>query len=159
MIRLAEYEDIDTILDIYRIARAYMRDNGNPTQWGDGYPSGELLTGDIERRRLYVYMENERIHGVFAFEIGIEPAYARLENGSWKKDGPYGFIHRVASDGSVKGVFGHCVNYCKTQTSHLRIDTHHDNHTMQHLIVKNGFEPCGIIYLEDGSPRLAYQYV
>ena len=30
---------------------------------------------------------------------------------------------------------------------------------MQHLIEKNGFVPCGIIHLEDGSPRLAYERV
>ena len=28
---------------------------------------------------------------------------------------------------------------------------------MQHVLEKNGFVPCGIIYVEDGSPRIAYQ--
>ena len=27
---------------------------------------------------------------------------------------------------------------------------------MQQLLEKMGFTPCGTIYLEDGSPRLAY---
>ena len=30
---------------------------------------------------------------------------------------------------------------------------------MQHLFEKNGFKKCGIIYLEDGSERLAYQLI
>lgn len=30
---------------------------------------------------------------------------------------------------------------------------------MQHKIEKNGFTRCGIIYITDGSPRIAYQKV
>lgn len=39
----------------------------------------------------------------------------------------------------------------------MRIDTHENNKVMQHLIKKNGFQECGIIYVEDGSPRIAYE--
>lgn len=28
---------------------------------------------------------------------------------------------------------------------------------MQQVFEKNGFERCGIIYVEDGSPRIGYQ--
>lgn len=41
----------------------------------------------------------------------------------------------------------------------IRIDTHQDNKSMQRLILKNNFEYCGIIYVEDGSERLAYEKV
>lgn len=44
-----------------------------------------------------------------------------------------------------------------TQIDSIRIDTHRDNKPMQHLLNKNGFRYCGIIYLEDGDERLAYQ--
>lgn len=30
---------------------------------------------------------------------------------------------------------------------------------MQHLILKNGFEQCGIIHIADGSERIAYEKV
>lgn len=30
---------------------------------------------------------------------------------------------------------------------------------MQHVLEKNGFVRCGIIHLENGDPRIAYQYV
>lgn len=39
----------------------------------------------------------------------------------------------------------------------LRADTHADNKIMQHLLEKNGFARCGIIHVEDGTPRVAYQ--
>lgn len=37
------------------------------------------------------------------------------------------------------------------------IDTHKDNKITRHLIEKNGFAKCGIIYVADGSPRIAYE--
>ena len=58
-----------------------------------------------------------------------------------------------------KGSFSECLNFCKGLISHIRIDTHHDNRTMQHLIEKHGFVRCGIIHIYDGSPRIAYEYL
>ena len=77
--------------------------------------------------------------------------------GSWLSDAPYGVIHRVASDGRMPGVFHRCAAFCRARCANLRIDTHHDNHTMQRLIEGAGFRRCGVIYVEDGSPRIAYQ--
>ena len=34
---------------------------------------------------------------------------------------------------------------------------HADNKIMQHLLEKNGFARCGIIHVEDGTSRVAYQ--
>ena len=34
MIRLAKYQDLPKILEIYEYARQFMRAHGNPTQWG-----------------------------------------------------------------------------------------------------------------------------
>ena len=36
-------------------------------------------------------------------------------------------------------------------------DTHADNAVMQRLLEGAGFVRCGIIYTDDGSPRIAYQ--
>lgn len=55
--------------------------------------------------------------------------------------------------------FGESSFFQKKKIGHLRIDTHADNHIMQHLILKNGFEQCGIIHIADGSERIAYEKV
>lgn len=44
MLRKANISDIDEIMNIYTIAKETMRNNGNPTQWSDKYPSRELLS-------------------------------------------------------------------------------------------------------------------
>lgn len=158
MIRLAKCEELDAVMGIYAIARKYMADNGNPTQWPASYPNREILKKDIQGDQLFVYVEKNEIHGVFVLIIGPETTYSHIEDGSWKNDNPYGTIHRVASDGTVHGVFNRCLDFCLQRISNLRIDTHKDNHTMQHLIEKFGFEKCGTIYVRDRSPRIAYQY-
>lgn len=155
-IRNALQKDLDDILRIYARAREYMKHSGNPTQWGENFPPETLINDDIREKRNYVVEADGGIHGVFAFILGDDPTYARIE-GAWKSDASYGTIHRIASDGEVKGIFAAAIAFCKTRSAHLRIDTHADNKTMRHAIEKAGFKECGIIYIEDGSPRIAYE--
>lgn len=155
IIRKATERDLPRILDIYAIARQRMKETGNPNQWKDTYPSRELLLSDIAKEWLYV-MEEEEIEGVFVFFVGVEPTY-RIIDGAWLNDHPYGVMHRVASGGRIGGMVGRMVEYCRTVTPELRIDTHHDNRIMQHQVEKLGFVRCGMIYLENGDPRIAYQ--
>ena len=153
----AKETDLPRILEIYDIAKAYMRASGNPNQWNGAYPDPETLRTDIEKQRLYIYKKNGNIHGVFMLLLEEEPTYAYIEDGSWREETPYGTIHRLAGDGEVKGLFAKCVAFCEGKVKYLRADTHFDNHTMQHLLEKNGFERRGIIYLKNGDPRIAYQ--
>ena len=153
----AKEADLPRILEIYDIAKAYMRANGNPNQWNGAYPDLETLRTDIEKQRLYVYKKDGRIHGVFMLLLEEEPTYAYIEGGSWREETPYGTIHRLSGDGEVKGLFAKCVAFCEKKVPYLRADTHFDNHTMQHLLEKNSFERRGIIYLKNGDPRIAYQ--
>ncbi len=153
----AEKKDLPRTLEIYAHARAFMRKNGKESQWRDNFPPQELLLADIEAGNLYVVKERERIHGVFAFIIGEDPAYAVIEQGGWLSDTEYGTLHRVAGDGEAKGIFNRIVSFAGRRSPHLRIDTHSDNQVMQHLITQNGFSRCGIIHVADGSPRIAYE--
>ena len=153
-IRKAVTEDLPEILKIYEYARGFMRRTGNLEQWAGGYPYREVLEQDIALGQLYV-VEDGALCGVFAFIPGIDPTYNYIE-GAWHYDSPYAAIHRVAASGTRRGILGLCVEYCAARCSHLRIDTHRDNVVMQRALEKQGFAPCGVIYLENGDPRLAY---
>ena len=159
MIRIASRNDMPKILNIYERARKFMKDNGNETQWNDNFPPEDLLIEDIKKEQLYVYEENNIVHGVFAFIIGEDETYKEISNGKWLSNEVYGTIHRIASDGQVRGVFDKVISYCGERMSHLRIDTHANNKIMRHVILKNGFVECGVIYVEDGTPRVAYEKV
>lgn len=158
MIRKAQVSDIDFIMPIYDTAKLYMAANGNPNQWVGGYPSREQILSDIEKSQCYVLEESGEIHAAFIFIIGEDPTYGFIE-GQWLNQEPYGTIHRIASDGKIRGVFEKALNYCLGQISNIRIDTHEDNKIMQAKILENGFTHCGTIYLASGAPRLAFQFV
>ena len=157
-IRKANPEDMPRILEIYAYARRFMEETGNPNQWGKTNPPRETLEADVAARRLYVVEKTGLIHGVFFFSLGEDPTYRIIYDGQWGSEEPYGTIHRIASDGSG-GVFAACLSWCRGQISHLRIDTHRDNHVMQHVVEKHGFQRRGIIYIADGTPRIAYEYI
>lgn len=88
MVRLAEMDDLPAVEEIYRAARLYMKNTGNPTQWGDTRPSREMLEQDIPLRQLYVVEEEGMLHGAFALVFGEDPTYFRIEDGGWLNDDP-----------------------------------------------------------------------
>ena len=90
---------------------------------------------------------------------GPDTIYNFIAEGNWLNDESYGVLHRVASNGEAKGVFKEILLYASEHYSNIRIDTHHDNKIMQRLLEQNGFVYCGVIFLGDGSPRLAYQRI
>ena len=158
-VRDAATEELAQIMKIYECAQEYMIGTGNPTQWGHSYPSTELIRSDIEKKNCKVLCDEQGIRGVFALIEDGEPNYEHIEGGQWLNDDPYLTIHRVAGDGQVHGIFRCIVDYCSRISPNIRIDTHADNLTMQKLIEKNGFTRCGVIHVEDGSPRFADQRV
>lgn len=162
IIRQAVMEDHARIMAIYAGARLFMAEHGNPNQWGPtNWPPSDLIVKDIEAGKSYVY-ENAvgTVSGVFFFDQGedIEPTYREITDGAWKGDNRYGVVHRIASDGSEKGIGAACIMWAFEKSGHLRIDTHPDNKVMQSLLKKLGFVQCGIIYVEeDDYPRYAYE--
>ena len=162
IIRKASDQDLDRIMEIYAFARQFMAEHGNPDQWGPtNWPPEELIRRDIREKKSYVCINDEgRVAGVFFFDYGkdIEPAYRVITDGEWIGEDTYGTVHRIASDGSQKGIGSFCVNWAFEQCGHIRMDTHGDNYVMQGMLRKLGFVHCGTIYVEEDSfPRLAYE--
>lgn len=161
-IRKTTPADFDRVMEIYARARAFMAAHGNPNQWGPtNWPPDALIREDIRTGKGHVCVdENGAVIGTFFYDCGqdIEPTYRDIQAGSWGSTEPYGVVHRIASDGSRKGIGAFCIDWAFRQCGHLRIDTHGDNVVMQKLLTKLGFEKRGIIYVvEDNYPRFAYE--
>ena len=128
-IRPTELKDLPLVMEIYDYARAFMRANGNATQWIDGYPSESFIRQEIEDGHSYVCTDEQgEILGTFCFILGEDPTYLNIYEG-----------------------FEHFEN--------IRVDTHRDNKVMQHILTKYGFQRCGIIYVKNGTERIAYQRI
>lgn len=162
-IRPSKEQDLPRMLEIYEYARRFMADHGNPNQWGaTHWPPEQLLRRDIAGGNSYVCLHGGRVVGTFFFTAGedIEPTYRHIEDGAWLDGSAYGVVHRLAGDGSVKGIGEFCISWALEQCGHLRIDTHGDNRVMQNLLGKLGFTHCGTIHVEeDDDPRLAYEKI
>lgn len=157
-VRPAAWADLAEILAVYAQARAFMRANGNASQWRDSHPPRALVEQDIAEGTEFVLVSGGgRVEGVFALLDGEDPAYARIEDGAWLSDAPYCAIHRIASAGRVRGVLRACVAWSARRCAHLRADTHADNAPMLRLLPALGFVRCGVVRVADGSPRIAFE--
>lgn len=158
LVRSAHTGDLDAIMSVLEAAKGIMRASGNMSQWTGGYPSEAVITDDIREGHGFVVTDGARIVGYFAFIPSPEPTYAYIYDGKWLDDTlPYHVVHRIGSYPEVHGVFRTIMDWCFSKDTNIRVDTHRDNHIMQHVLLKYGFRNCGIIYLDSGAERLAYQ--
>lgn len=158
-IRKAELNNLDNILKIFEHARKYMKENNNPNQWGDEYPTIEIIENDIKNSNGYICLDDENnIVGYFCFYVGIEEDYNEIYEGKWLNDKEYAIIHRIAVASNKKGVGGFCMRYCFSKYKNIKVDTGKYNIPMQKLLEKEGYSKCGIIKIKrNGGERIAFQ--
>jgi len=181
--------DIDRILCIIRQAQEYMKQqgidqwqNGYPDreaiaddiQKGYGYV---LLMNDIIVGTVAVTFDGEKTYdniyegkwlsdGEHASDNWSKHAADNRSEHTADRRMNYATIHRIAVDAQYKGagfasvIIGDIEQMCCSRSVRsIRVDTHRRNTSMQRLLEKNGFLYCGIIYLEDGSERLAFEKI
>ncbi len=182
-IRKATEQDIDLILKMFDHSRTVMRQDGNHAQWV-GYPTRADVAEDVRRGVAYLVVSGQwpvvsgqwpvvsgqwpvvsgqlplaTAIGTFALVPGEEPTYGYIDHGRWIDERtPYCTLHRVAAMPGTSGVAEAVFRYIKDTCTHLRVDTHALNRPMRHILEKEGFVYCGIIYMPDGGPRDAYEW-
>lgn len=164
--RKSKINDIDDMMHLIESAQNYLEDEEIP-QWNNGYPNKDILKADIEQGSSYVLVEDGKIVGTLAAIFGHDETYDVIDHGDWlTEEDNYVVIHRVAVDKGLKGqgiapkMFKEIEKMAKVhKKDSIRIDTHKKNDSMLSLIEKLGFRYCGIIYVDDGSERVAYERV
>lgn len=156
-VRNATLGDLDHIMEMVDHSRSIMRANGNNSQWG-GYPGRDLIGNDIATGIGHVMTEGSRVVGYFAMLTQPEPTYEYIEDGLWLDDTtPYVTLHRLACVPGVQGIARCAFEWGEAHAPSVRVDTHLDNHIMLHIINGRGYTRCGVVYMQDGSPREAFQ--
>ena len=82
-IRKAALEDVADIMQVMAAAKTIMRQSGNLHQWGEGYPSAEVIGADIRKEGGYVVTDEGRVVGYFALLPSPEPTNAKIYKGAW----------------------------------------------------------------------------
>ena len=159
IIRKAELQDLDSIVRILLEQKKYLKDKGIP-QWQGEYPNEDTFKNDIAEGRLYVLADQNEVKAFFAL-IYPDHNYDYIEDGKWLDDSKYIAVHRMAVDSPCKGkgCAGIIFDYLKSNYPHIRIDTHARNSSMIRAVTKNNFEYCGVVYMEDGTKRNAYEWL
>ncbi|MDU6174733.1 MAG: GNAT family N-acetyltransferase [Clostridium perfringens] len=163
--RQAKISDLDQIVEIIELSKKYLKET-KVDQWQDGYPAKEDLRRDIESGNSYVLTNKDEIVATTVISLDGESTYNSIFNGEWITNEDYIVMHRVAVHDKYKGkgIFKELIKEAEILAlnkgiSSIKIDTHRDNISMQRAVVKNDFKKCGIIYLEDGSERIAFEKV
>lgn len=156
MIRLATLNDLDIIMPMISEGRSNIQTYNIP-QWINGYPSVDTISEDINKQRGYVLIDNDEIIGYFVV-LKHDPCYDKID-GKWIDDSDYVAIHRTVTKYFNKGLGSKMFDEIKKYYDHIRVDTHEGNISMNKCLLKNNFKYCGVIHLEDGSPRNAYEYL
>ncbi|EJT6475321.1 GNAT family N-acetyltransferase [Clostridium perfringens] len=163
--RQAKISDLDQIVEIIELSKKYLKET-KVDQWQDGYPAKEDLRRDIESGNSYVLTNKDEIVATTVISLDGESTYNSIFNGEWITNEEYIVMHRVAVHNKYKGkgIFKELIKEAESLALNndifsIKIDTHRDNVSMQRAVVKNDFKRCGIIYLEDGSERIAFEKV
>ncbi len=163
MIRRTEEKDVPAVMEVIEDARANLKARGIP-QWQNGYPNADSIRQDIKDGASWLMEENGKIVGTCCIRLERDPCYAYIENGEWLNDEDYAVIHRIAvfvpeRGHGYAGMFFRLAGEIAREGGcrNLRADTHELNLSMQKALRKEGFVPCGIVYMQDGSPRIGFQ--
>lgn len=161
----ATKKDLTSIMAIIGDAQEYLKDQ-NIDQWQNDYPNNDIIINDILNKESYLIKSNsDNVIATAMFSTRLEPTY-KVIDGKWMSSNSdrYGVIHRMAiakknrRSGVSKFIFKTFETFLKKNNiKSMRIDTHVDNTGMQNLLLKLNYNYCGIIYLENGDLRLAYE--
>lgn len=163
LFRVAQFGDAERMMELIGQARAFLKQAG-VDQWQGEYPARSDIEADIAAQTAYVAEESGAVIGMVTVPFDGEPAYLSIR-GEWKTQPPYATIHRMAVDDARKGrgvasfLFQSIEALClRKGVRSIRSDTDAANQIMNRLLVKNGFERCGLIEY-DGEDRVAYEKV
>ena len=171
-IRKTNVGDAGALMELFDEARGTIAKLGID-QWQKGYPAQDVVDSDIALGQSYAVMSDGELCGTFALMNDFEPLYDKIHDGEWKTGNDdcngnknYQAIHRVAVSVKMrgKGISTAIINYAESHAhavgrTSLRIDTHEGNVVMRRMLEKHGFVFCGIIHLENGDPRVAYEKI
>lgn len=163
--RKSTLADADEIMKIIKQAQEYLKSQ-QVMQWQNNYPSIQVVEQDIKDQNGYVIVDDGVVLGTVTVSFDGERTYDKIYEGNWLRDLPFAVVHRIAIHEEYKGkgissiMMDNIVKMCHDRNvKSIRVDTHEANKSMQKLLQKTGFEYCGIIYLLDGSKRLAYERI
>jgi len=158
-VKKVNISEINQVFEIIENARAILKKDGC-AQWQDGNPNIVKIRDQIINDNMYGVYKNGVLSLVGAIISGEDPSYKNLYSGEWQLyTRRYLTVHSFAVKAGCEGqgLYNYFFEWLFLQAKRLttevvksiRIDTHDKNERMKHIILKEGFIYCGIVYISD----------
>jgi GNAT superfamily N-acetyltransferase len=157
MIRKANKSEIRIIYELSKKTKTNMLESGL-NQWVGDYPKYDSFYQDYLKSGLYIYLMDDQIIASITILEENDPPYQEIK---WEMNDSL-VIHRLLVDPDYQkhrigqAMFEKAIELTKHDYLSLKVDTHPDNHKMQGLILKMGFQYKGYI---ESINRLAYELI
>lgn len=158
--RKAKINEIEEINKMYEEGSFILKSRGIDQWQGKNLPKASMENINS----IYVLEDDGEIIAT-ALHLDYDSDYDEIFDGEWICDGgEYYAIHRfmtkhnVRNKGYAKLLLEEIEILAKRNNKDsIRLDTHKDNIPMQKTLEKMNYEKCGVVYLYNGAPRLAYE--
>lgn len=162
MIRIANYQDIKSVLELTKACASHMVDNCI-FQWNEYYPNKEAFEKDIKRKELFVLQSDNLIIGCIVVSSFMDEEYKSI---SWLTPNKNNFyIHRLAvhPDHQGKGHAQQLMDFAENKAKQeqkvsIRLDTFSQNSRNQKFYNNRGYSQLGQIFFPKQSKHPFYCY-
>lgn len=127
------------------------------TDWPDDHFSVTCTTEDIEQSNCYIVYNGDIPYAAFVLNPGSD-ANNPDKVVNWRSNMDYYMIQRISpvnGEAVVHSIF----DYATTRANYLRCLTHEQNNFLRHALEVFGFKECGTFSANEGSIRVAYDWI
>ena len=156
-IQLAEIEHLDFVSQAYEITRKVMSEYAMEADWPDDYFSDILAVADIEQSNCYIVFRGDTPSAAFTLKRGTDETNPN-KGIHWRSKMDHYIIQHI-SPANGEAVAHSIFDYAATRANYLRCLTHERNNLLRHALEVFGFKDCGTFVAEDGSTRIAYDWI
>ena len=156
-IQLAKTIHLDFVTQAYEITRKVMSEYAMEADWPDDDFSFGLAVADIEQLNCYIVYRGDTPTAAFTLKRGSDET--NLKKGiHWRSNMDHYMIQRI-SPAREYAVAHSIFDYAATRANYLRCLTHERNSILRHALEVFGFKECGTFPADDGSTRIAYDWI
>ncbi len=156
-IKLAKIEHLDFVAQAYEVTHKVMSEYAMEADWPDDYFSFGYAVEDIEQSNCYIVYTGDTPSAAFTLKSGSDET--NLVKGiQWRAKMDHHTIQRIAA-ANGEAVARSIFDYAATRDNYLRCLTHEQNNILRHALEAFGFKKCGTFTAEDGTTRVAYDWI
>ena len=153
----ATIDELSFIQMTYTSAQTFTHVDNSITEWPNNFPSKEEIIQNIKDNNCHIIADSFEPLAVFMTSIEPYAPYSSIV-GEWHSCTEYRTVRCLAGL-TGRGIAQEIFYFASQKSDYLRSDTHVDNLPMRHALEVFGFKECGTFTADDGSTRIAYDWI